>query len=64
MINDEVKFMMNQITSCGIPTDLESPGESGNFAGGQRLMACTIRLCNCRCNIVSGEEHDVLFWIV
>jgi len=37
---------------------------SGNFVVGHGKLVCSIRLCNCCCNIVSGQKCDVLFWII
>jgi len=37
---------------------------SGNFVVGHGKLVGSIRLCNCCCNIVSGQKCDVLFWII
>jgi len=52
-----------------VTTDLESQRieevreNSVNFVGGPGKVACTVRLGNYCCNIVSGREFDDLFWI-
>ena len=35
--------------------------ESGNFVRRPGKIACIFRLCNCCCNIVSGQKPDKFF---